>query len=48
MYLNKNLYTNNKIIIDNQDKIDKFNKYISNWTPENHRMVAETMIDYID
>lgn len=47
MYLNPNLFENNKIIINNDQQLNLFMQYIHNWTSEKHKMVAETMIDYI-
>lgn len=45
IYLDKNLFNNNKIIINNSQQLDEFMKYVKSWTIENHKMVAETMID---
>ena len=44
MYLDKNLFKNNKLIIDNKEKLDIFMNYIKDWTEEKHQMVAETMV----
>lgn len=47
LYLDKELFNNNMIIINNDQKLDAFMKYVKSWTSENHRMVAETMVDNI-
>ncbi len=44
MYLDKNIYSNNKIVINDNEKLKTFMDYIHTWTPEKHSMVAETMI----
>ena len=44
MYLDNNLFINDKIIINNQQQLNRFMQYIKAWTPDNHKMVAETMI----
>lgn len=45
MYLNSNLFINNKITINNEQQLNLFMKYIHEWTPEKHKMVAETMFN---
>ncbi len=45
MYLDKNLFINDKITINNKQQLNLFMQYIHNCTPEKHKMVAETMID---
>ncbi len=45
MYLDNNLFINNKITINNEQQLNLFMQYIYNWSPEKHKMVAETMID---
>ena len=44
MYLDKELFSNNKIVLDNNEKINIFKEYIKKWTKEEHKMVAETMV----
>ena len=44
IYLDKELFSNNKIVLDNNEKINKFKEYIKKWTKEEHKMVAETMV----
>lgn len=44
MYLDKNLFSNNRITLDNEEKLLLFMKYIKKWKNDNHKMVAETMI----
>jgi len=46
LYLDKELFKNNKIIIDNGEKLKKLLIYINRWKPIEHKMVAETMIKY--
>lgn len=43
MYLNKNLFKDNKIILDTDEQMSLFMSYIKKWKNENHKMVAETM-----
>ena len=45
IYLDKNLFINNRITINNEQQLSLFMKYIHNWTPEKHKMVAETMVE---
>ena len=44
MYLNKDIFVDNKLVINDERQLDIFLNYISKWTPERHKMVAETMI----
>ncbi len=44
IYLDKELFSNNKIVLDNNERINKFKEYIKKWTKEEHKMVAETMV----
>lgn len=44
IYLDKELFSNNKIVLDNNEKLNKFKEYIKKWTKEEHKMVAETMV----
>ena len=44
IYLDKELFSNNKIVLDNNERINKFKDYIKKWTKEEHKMVAETMV----
>ena len=44
MYLNKELYSKNKIVLDSEEKLSLFMSYVKKWTAEEHKMVAETMI----
>lgn len=44
MYLDKDLYNDNKIVLNDYNKIKTFMNYIHTWTKEKHSMVAETMI----
>ena len=45
MYLDKELFIDNKIDLNTEERLTKFMKYIHNWTIDKHKMVAETMID---
>lgn len=44
IYLDKELFANNRIIINSQRQYELFISYIKKWNKDNHRMVAETMI----
>ena len=36
IYLDKELFSNNKIVLDNNEKLNKFKEYIKKWTKEEH------------
>lgn len=44
MYLNKELFVDNRIILNNKEKISIFMEYIAKWTNEEHKKVAERML----
>ena len=44
IYLDKELFIDNKIVLNNKEQLKKFMNYVFKWTPEVHTMVAETMI----
>ena len=44
IYLDKRLFNDNKIVLDNDTKLNLFLNHIKNWTKVEHKMVAETMI----
>ena len=45
IYLDKSLFIDNKIILNDEQQLNKFMEYVKHWMPEKHKMVAETMIN---
>ena len=43
IYLDKELYSNNKILLNSADSVEKFKNYINKWDKKNQYMVAETI-----
>ena len=45
MYQDKDLFINNKIVLNNEEQFKRFFEYLNNWTPKKHNMTAETMVE---